>query len=105
MFGRNVSKDGAQPSLLHEHVDAESGDVAEFERKVTFSLFLEDLALRVVHHVVDEGVCFVGSEGRMVELFQIAVNTDHGRFAGADVAVGGAFLDRKRQQFGNIHGP
>jgi hypothetical protein len=28
----------------------------------------------------------------MIELFEIAVNTDHGRFTGTDMTVGGTFL-------------
>ncbi len=105
IVGRNVPEDGAQSTLLHEHVDAETGDVAEFEGKVTFSLFLEVLPLGVVHHVVDQRVCFVRGKGRMIEFLQIAVNTNHRWFAGADVTVGGAFLYREGQQLGNIHRP
>jgi len=94
--GRNVPKDGAQPPLLHKHVDTKTGDVSKLEGKVTFSLFLKRLSLRVAHHVVDEGVCFVGRQGRVIKFFEIAMNANHRRFAGTDVTVGGTLLDRER---------
>ena len=98
-------KTAPKPPLLHEHVDTETGDVSQFKGKVTFSLFFEVLPLSIIHHVVDEGVCFIGGERRMVEFFEIALHPNHRRFAGTDMAVGGAFFDREGQQLGNIHRP
>ena len=88
---------------MHKDVDAESGDVAQVEGEVALPVFFEILPLRVTHHVVDKRVSFILGQGRVVELLEIAMQADHRWFTGADVAVRGALLDAKGQQFGDIN--
>ena len=88
---------------MDKDVDPEPRDVSKLKGKVTFTFFFEGLPLSVVHHVVDQRVCFIGRQRWVVEFLEITVNTDHRGLARTDVTIGCAFLDRKRQQLGNIH--
>ena len=99
----DISEDRAEPALLDKDVDAEPRDVPKLKGKVTFTFFFEGLPLSIVHHVVDQRVCFIGSQRWVVEFFEITVNTDHRGLARADMTIGRAFFDRERQQLGNIH--
>ena len=86
-FCRNRPEDCAFPASLHEDIDAEAGDISHLERKVTLMMLFKDSPLRIAHHVVDHGMDFLLAEGRMVQLFDFAIQPQHGWFAGAQMTI------------------
>src|SRR5215813_4249240 len=92
-LGRNRTKYGAFALPLHENVDAEARDVAKLEREVDLERRLEGLPQGVVHEVVDHRVDLFLGQRFVFELLQVAVNAEHRRLAGTQVAVRGTLLD------------
>ena len=77
--------------------------LGNLEREVDLEEFLVVAALLVRHDVVDQRVDLLVVQRRDVDAAHVAVDADHRRQAGRQVKVGGLVLDRKGQQFGNIH--
>ena len=76
-LGRNGPKHRRFAPALHEHVDPEAGDFSHLEREVAFVLFLEDLALGVVHHVEDHVVDLLLGQGGIVQFLELPVDAQH----------------------------
>jgi hypothetical protein len=66
-------------ALLHERVDAEAREVRHREGEVALQVLLVELALTVVHDVVDHRVHFLVLHRGHVDPADIAVHADHGR--------------------------
>ena len=73
------------------------------KREVDLEELLVVAALLVRHDVVDQRVHLLVVERRDVDAADVAVDPDHRRQAGRQMQVGGLVLDRKRQQFSDIH--
>ena len=65
--------------------------------------FFEDFSLSVVHDVVNQCVNILLRTGGLVEFLEIAVNTNQGRFARAQMAVRGTLFHAKGQKLSDIH--
>jgi len=100
---QNVLKHGAESPLLHEHVDAKSGNVAKFERRVALLFFFKVFPLYVTHQIADEGVSFIRRQGLASKFLEVPVDIDHRQLTCAAMAIRGTFFNRERQEFGNIH--
>ena len=100
---RNRAQHRGRAALLHEGVDAEAREVRHREGKVALEVFLVELALPVVHDVVDHPVHVLVLERRYVDLAHVAVHADHRRQPRRQVQVGSLVLDDKGKQFSEIH--
>ncbi len=71
------TKHGAGSTRLLEGVDPETRQIGHLEREVDLEIFLQLLALVVVHDVIDEGVHFPVLQGGQIDLANLPVNPDH----------------------------
>lgn len=71
-----------------EGVDAESGDVGQFEREVDFQVLLVDFPLVVVHHRSYHIADLFRAHFGKVDAPHIAVNPNHRGYARTQVKVG-----------------
>ena len=84
-LGRDRAEHDTFALSLHEHVDAEAGDVTELEGEVDVELLLKHPAVHVVHHVERHVVNLVPGERSVVESLDVAVDTQHRRLAAREV--------------------
>lgn len=71
-----------------EGVDAESGDVGQFEREVDFQVLLVDFPLVVVHHRSYHIADLFRAHFGKVDAPHVAVNPNHRGYARTQVKVG-----------------
>src|SRR6185503_17788883 len=90
-------------AVLHEGVDAEAREVRDGEGKVALEVLFVELALPVVHDVVEHAVHVFVIHRRQVDALDVAMHADHRRQARGQVQVGGLVLDHKCKQFSEIH--
>ena len=94
-LGRNRPQHGARAAILHEGVDAEAREVRDREGKIALQVFFVELALPVVHDVVEHAVHVLVLHRGQIDALDVAVHADHRRQAGRQVQVGSLVLDDK----------
>ena len=67
--------------MLVECIDAESGQLRNFEGEVCFKELLVGLALLVIHDVVHHAVHFFVRQGRHIDPLDVPIDANHGRHA------------------------
>src|SRR5690606_31973735 len=105
--GQHLGGNGAEhrtgAAVLVEGVDAETRQRRDLEGEVDLEEFLVVAPLLVRHDVVDQRMHLLVVQRRDVDPAHVAVHPDHRRQAGGEVQVRCLVLDRKGQQFGDIH--
>jgi hypothetical protein len=89
--------------VLVEGIDPETRQIGNFEGKVAFQRFFVNLALAVVHDVIDHAMDILVLHRRQVDAPDVAMHANHGRQTGRQVKVGCLVLDAESQQFGDVH--
>src|SRR6185436_9837588 len=83
----------AEGAALLIQVDAEPSDARYTDREVAFLLFGEHVDLARRHQLLGEGFEILGTERRMIEGLQLAVDADRWRPSDFQVQVGSVPLD------------
>jgi len=102
-LGRNGPEYSARATLLIEGVNPETGQIGNFERKVTLESIFVNLALPVIHDVVHHVMHVFMFKRRQINAANIAMNPNHRRQTRRKMQIGCFVLDCKSQQFGNFH--
>jgi hypothetical protein len=69
----------APAAVLIEGIDPETREIGNFEGKVTFQRFFINLALAVVHDVIDHAMDIFVLHGRQIDAPDVAMHSNHGR--------------------------
>ena len=86
-----------------ERVNTKTRQAGNFEREISFKIFLISFALFIVHDVIHHAMHKLVIHRIHIDSTHIAINTDHRRQTGRQVKVRCAILDSKGQQLRNIH--
>ena len=102
-FRRNCPEGDGGAALLVERIDAKAGEIGNAEGKVAFEHFLVGFALRVAHDVVHHGMHVLVLHRRQVDPPDVAMDPNHWRQSRRQMQIRRLVLDRKCEQFGNVH--
>src|SRR5487761_2631343 len=102
-LGRDGPHHGCGAAVLHERVDAKARQAWDGEGEVALQVLLVELALAVIHDVIDHAVDVFVVHSRQVYPLDVAVHADHRRQSGRQMQVRSLVFDHEGQQFRDIH--
>src|SRR4051812_27612043 len=102
-LGRDGPHDRPGSAVLDKGIDTKTGQVGNRKGEVALEVFLVELALTIVHDVVDHGVHVLVFHGRQIDAPDVAMHPDHRRKTGGKMQVGSLVLNHKREELSNVH--